>query len=348
MATIVVVGASGVTGRRLVAAFGEQGHAVVPARSDAAADVRHAAVAGADLVVAAARAPQARRDWLADAAASGTHALDAGDDPVIAAETVDALGPLADRAGITVIPAAGAAVADLLAATAIGAVRAAEEVHVCWAFPDRGGWRRALAPGVRATAVDRLAAPMLVLHDGRRGHERVGEIRRLAWFPKPIGPTHAAAVPGSDPVIVALHAPDVGLARTYLALPTWRAELLQATGTLLRSPRWRDLVARRLEQGDEPATGATAARWACVAESRGRDGVARAWAYGRDAVGVGVAGLVALAEVVLDTRAPVGVVPAARVGSPAPLLDRLSVTAGLRWSVARPSGPGTGGVANAG
>ncbi|HSK22731.1 MAG TPA: hypothetical protein VK906_06130, partial [Egicoccus sp.] len=177
----------------------------------------------------------------------------------------------------------------------------------------------------------------------RREHERVGETRRLAWFPKPIGPAHAAAVPGPEPVTVAVHTPGIRQARCYLALPTWRAEVLQATGGLLRSPRWRDVVGRRLEQGDEPATGADGPRWACVAESRGGDGVARAWAYGRDPVGLGVAGLLTLAAAVLAGRVDAGVLPASLVDGPSALLDRLSVTAGLRWSVARPTTGARGG-----
>lgn len=345
MATIVVVGATGVTGRRLVAALDEAGHEVVPARSDA--DDRRAVVGIADLVMVAARDPQVRGDWLAAAAEFGAHGLDAGADAAVADRAFDDLGAPARAAGVTLVPAAGAGVGDLLAATAAGAVRSPDEVHVCWAFPDRGGWRRALAPGFRATAAARLAAPMPVRYDGRRGHERIAETRRLAWFPKPIGPTHAAAVPGPEPVTVPVHTPGVGLVRSYLALPTWRAEWLQATGGLLRSGRWRDLVARRLEQGDAPTTGAQAARWACVAESRGDDGVARAWAYGRDPVGLGVAGLVAMAGAVLDGRAAAGVVPAAEVDAPSTLLDTLSVTAGLRWAVARPTSGATGGGTDA-
>jgi hypothetical protein len=346
MAAIVVVGATGVTGRRLVAALGDAGHEVIPARAEG--DDPGAAVRAADLVVAAARDPLTRGEWLEAAVRHGVHALDAGADPGVAQRVVDDLGAPALAAGVSVVPAAGAAVGDLLVATAAGAVRSPAEVHVCWAFPDRGGWRRALAPGFRATAADRLAAPMPVVLDGRREQERAGDTRRLAWFPKPIGPTHAAGVPGPEPVTAAVHLSGVVTVRSYLALPTWRAELLQATAGLLRSGRWRDTVGRRLEQGDEPDTGLHAPRWACVAESRGVDGVARAWAYGRDPVGLGVAGLVALADVVLEDRAGPGVLPASMVDTPARLLDRLSVVVGLRWSVARPAGGGSGGDAHAG
>lgn len=337
MPTIVVAGATGVTGRRLVAAFAEQGHEVVAMPAEATADARRSVAADTDVVVTVARSASARSAWLAAAVAAGTSVIDGGSDPAVVVDAVDDLAARAAAGRVTVVPGAGAALGDLLAAMAIDAVGDAEEVHVCWAFPDRGGWRQALPPGLRAEAAERLAAPMPVLDGGRRSSERVGEARRLAWFPRPIGPVHAAAVPGPDPVTVPLHAPTVGVARTYLALPSWRAELLQATGAVLRSPRWRGPVARRLEQGDEPPVGEQAPRWACVAESRGRDGVARAWANGRDAVGLGVAGVVALTEVVAAGRAPVGVVSASQAAAPAALLDDLSVAAGLRWSVVRPS-----------
>ncbi|HSK22542.1 MAG TPA: hypothetical protein VK906_05170, partial [Egicoccus sp.] len=168
MATIVVVGATGVTGRRLVAGLGDAGHEVLPARADATE--RAETVRAADLVVAAARDPAVRGGWLEAAIREGVHALDAGADPTVALRAFDELGAPARAARVTVVPAAGAAVGDLLAATALGAVRSPEEVHVCWAFPDRGGWRRALAPGFRATAADRLAGPLPVLRDGRREH----------------------------------------------------------------------------------------------------------------------------------------------------------------------------------
>lgn len=347
MATIAVVGATGVTGRRLVAVLAAAGHTVVPAPAGSGADARAAALEAADLAVVAARHAPERGDWLAAAADAGVHAIDAGADPDVAVRAVEGVRGPAGTGGVTIVPAAGSAVGDLLAATAIGAVGDAIDVHVCWAFPDRGGWRRALPPGFRATATDRLAAPMPVRRDGVTDLEQVAETRRLAWFPKPIGPAHAAAVPGPEPVTVALHTPTVALVRTYLALPTWRAELLQAAGALLRSPRGRRLVARRLEQGAEPGADGEAARWACVAESRGRDGVARAWAYGRDVVGLNVAGLAALTDAVLAGRAASGVVPAAAVDAPATLLDRLSVTTGLRWSVSRPATGLTPGGADA-
>ncbi|MFA9429037.1 hypothetical protein [Egicoccus sp. AB-alg2] len=331
MGTITVLGAGGLTGRRLVRALGERGHLVT-----GAADL--AAAADADLAVVAVRDPDRRAELLGEAARRGLHAVDAGTDAVVAEVAYDGLDGLARQAGVVVVPAAGSAVGDLLAATALAAVRGPVEVHVTWAFPDRGGWRKAVAPGLRGRAAGVLARPMPVLLDGRHTEELAGEARRLAWFPRPIGPAHAAAVPGPDPLAVQRYAPGLRVARTYLAVSAWRAELLQGTANAVRAPWLRAVVQRRWERGDEPVEGAAAPRWACVVESRGTAGeVARAWAYGRDVVGLGVDAVVALSEAILAGHADAGATPPARIEVPATLLDQLSARGRLRWSVARPA-----------
>jgi hypothetical protein len=174
---------------------------------------------------------------------------------------------------------------------------------------------------------------------GRVVEELPGEVRRLAWFPRPVGPVHAAGVPAPEPLTVPRHVPSARTVRTYLALSSWRAELLQAAGNLARRPRGRRLLADRLTSraGTPSVAQRAAARWACVVEAEGEEGVARAWAYGTDPYGTGAASIVALAEAVLAGRADAGVVPPALVEVPADLLDTLSARTDLRWSVSRPS-----------
>ncbi|MFA9445525.1 hypothetical protein [Egicoccus sp. AB-alg6-2] len=335
MTTIAVLGAGGLTGRLLVAALGERGHDVVVTPSGAPQ------LPDAELALVASRDPDDRFRWLSACVRAGVHAIDAGTDAGVAARAYDELDLVSRDTGVVIVPGAGSAVGDLVGASAAAAVSGPAEVHVCWAFPDRGGWRRAVAPGLRATAAARLAQPMPVLSEGRRTQERAGEARRLAWFPKPIGPAHAASVPAAEAVSVPRHVPGVRTVRTYLALSAWRAEVLQATANAVRSPRWQAVVGRRWEQGTEPATGADAPRWACVAESRGRDGVGRSWAYGRDVVGVAVEGMLACTDAILAGHCDAGAVPPARIEVPAAMLDRLSVRTRLRWSVARPSSDAT-------
>ncbi|GGI05104.1 hypothetical protein [Egicoccus halophilus] len=339
MAAVVVMGAGGVTGRRLAESLQAAGHVVTRVPADA--DVAAVRAAGADLAVLAVRDVADRAALMHRLVAAGTSVLDAGADALPsggpADDAYERLDAAARAGGVVAVPAAGAGLGDLLAAAAAEAVRGPREVHVCWAFPDRGGWRRALAPGYRATAAGRVTGPLSGPVEGRGvQEERTGEIRRLAWFPRPIGPAHAAVVPGPEAQAVPRHAPAVRVARTYLAMPAWRAELLQATATLARHPRVHRLIDRRWSPGGDPVVGPDAVRWACVAEAAGSDGVARAWANGRDPVGLGVGTVVALAAAVLAGHCDAGALPPARVDVPTALLDRLAAATRLRWSLIRP------------
>jgi hypothetical protein len=318
MASIAVLGAGGPTGARVIEALGRGPHEI-------AAGDRTGAAVDADLVVVALRDPRERADALRTASRAGIPAVDAGTDAALA--LTGGAAPL--------VLAAGALVGDLLAALVADAVPDAEELHVCWAFPDRGGWRAAVAPGVRAGMTARLAAPLPGAEDE---DERAGERRRLAWFPRPVGPVHAAAVPGPEPVTVRRRTPRLREVRTHLAVPTWRAEVLQATANAARTRRLRAVVARRLEQGPTPVGGDAAPRWACVAESTGDPGVVRAWAYGRDVIGTAGEGIALLADRLLATPVAGGVYGPAQVAPADDLLDELSVRCGLRWALSRPTG----------
>jgi hypothetical protein len=243
----------------------------------------------------------------------------------------------ARAAGVALVPASGFAAipGDPLAALAVAATAPAGEVHVAYAFPGRGGARRALGPGSRAALAALLGQPVVAYLHGREQEEAVGEARRLAWFPRPIGPAHAAGVPGPEPITLARHVPDLRSARTSLAVTSLGAELLQAAGTLGGTERGRRLLARRLVSR-RSSLRPEDVRWACVAEADGASGVARAWAYGTDPCGTGAVALAAVAVAVAEGRVSPGWRAPSEALPPEELLDALSARSDLRWSVKAP------------
>jgi short subunit dehydrogenase-like uncharacterized protein len=296
---------------------------------------------GLDLVLSAVGRRQLTPAVLVAARDVGAHLVDVVGDPATfrwARRTQDAA---TRQAGTTAVLGAGfvAVPGDPLAHLAAHAVDAPRTVHVCYAFPGRGGLRAALSRGSRRALVAQLGLPGTALVDGEVVEELPGEARRLAWFPRPVGPVHAAGVPAPEAVTVPLHVPSVRTVRTSLALTSWRAELLQAAATLGRGERGRRWLAARLGRGGASTAEADrrAVRWACVAETPGPTGVARAWAYGTDPYGTGAASLVAVAEAILAGHADAGVVPPAAATVPEDLLDTLSARTDLRWSITRPS-----------
>src|SRR5699024_6174887 len=94
------------------------------------------------------------------------------------------------------------------------------------------------------------------------------------------------------------HVPGVSTVRTYLAMPSARAEFAQMAASVARWPRARRLARRFLEGGPPgpPSKVREGTRWGCVAEIRGDEGVARSWAYGHDVYGFTALAVVAVAE----------------------------------------------------
>lgn len=241
--------------------------------------------------------------------------------------------------GAVVVGAAGVrfAVGDLLAGLAAPLVVAPQALHV--AYTD-GGAGRAATPGERRAAIAALGQAGTALVDHRRVEEHPGEARRLAWFPRPVGPAHAAAVPGGEVHTVPLHLPGLATIRTYEALPGWRAELLQARANLARTTWGHRVLARRLRGRRSPDGPAIRAglRWGCVAELAGRGQLGRAWAYGHDPVGTTAAIATELA-VRLSTLPPVpghgGARAPSQIADPGELLDAIAEVTDLRWSRSR-------------
>jgi hypothetical protein len=245
----------------------------------------------------------------------------------------------ASSTGTVMVPGVGwrTAIGDLLTAVAAERVLAPREVHVAAVVPERGGLLRAASPGVRIGIASSLGAPCVAVEGGARVEELPGEERRLAWFPRPFGPRHAASVPGLEPLSVPRHQPQVQRVRSYLALSSPRAELLQATANLARWEPARRRLARRLERGaDRWRPGRPPARWAVVAEVEGEDGLARAWANGHDLDEATALLVAVVADAVASRTATPGVIPPALAGPPHDLLDALAAASSIRWSVSRP------------
>lgn len=368
MARIAVLGASGTIGRRIALQLAGQGHELVLVGRDAArtgslADALAAAhdgpsstvrTVGPDATVAALRSALDGVDLavaalpvtggvaaraLDAAVAEAVHLVDTVDGQAHLLRAYDQHHDTAHETGTVLVPGIGwrTAIGDLLASVAAERVLGPREVHVAVVVPDRGGILRAASPGVRRGIASTLGERSWAVDDGERVEELPGEVRRLAWFPRPFGPRHAAAVPGLEPIWIPRHLPQVRTVRSYVALSSLQAELLQATANLARWEPARRRLARRLERGaDRPRP--ERSRWAVVAEVEGDDGLARAWANGHDqdeVTALLVAGIVAA---VLAGTAPPGVVAPSLAGAPGQLLDGLAAASSTRWSVSRPHG----------
>lgn len=245
-------------------------------------------------------------------------------------------GPTGQGTGARILGGAGLrwAVGDLLAGLAGEPVPDPQEVHVAYTS---GGSRRRLTPGERRAAVAGLEIEGSALEAGRVVPEPPGGRRRLAWFPRPVGPSHAAAVPGGESLTVPRHLPSVRTVHTYEAMPGWRAELLQARSSVASSGTGRRWLQRRLARPG-PATSRAAwadAPWGCVAEVAGGGLLGRAWAYGRDPVAISAEVAVELAlRLTATTREQVagGAAAPSEVAAPGALLDAVADRGGLRWS----------------
>jgi hypothetical protein len=359
MPTIAVLGATGALGRRVVGRLPDEdvvlvGRDVASLEAAAAdrggrtrvrvvasdADVAGlaAALADSDLAVSALPITGGVAARVADAAVhAGVALVDTVDSQPHLRRSYDELDAVARRRGSVVVPGIGwrTAVGDLLTAVAAGRVDGPRHVHVAAVVPDRGGVLGTASPGVRAAIRDELGVPALAFDHGARVEELPGEIRRLAWFPRPFGPHHAVGVPGLEPLSVPRHLPTVRTVRSYIALSTTRAELLQAAANLARRPAVRARLARRLERGPDRA--APGARWAVVAEVAGaEDELARAWMNGRDHLDASARLVTATVEAVLAGGVPPGVVPPALVTGPRDLLDTVTAGSEIRWSVSDP------------
>jgi short subunit dehydrogenase-like uncharacterized protein len=366
MSTVALVGATGYTGRLVAGVAVGRGHELVLVGRDATAlrgvaadhgdrvrDVRvadasdptalAAATAGVDVVISSVggdeEAVHATRRM---AVVAGRPLVDTAADDHTVRRAVDELADDARSAGLPVVPGVGwrTLFGELLAVVAAERVDRPREVHAAYVVPDRGGLTAASSRGERLAFGAGLRRPMPVRHLGTDRQELPGEERRLAWFPRPIGPHHAAGVAGLESWAVPVHLPTLRTVRTYLAVSSLRAEGLQALANTSRWAPVRRTVDRVLGRG-EPGSGPTAeqrraSRWACVVEVEGEDGLARGWANGRDPHGTTALAAVLVAEAALRHPGPGGVIPPGRVAAPRTLLDAIAGASEVRWSVSRP------------
>jgi hypothetical protein len=362
MPRLVLLGATGTIGRRIARTLVDAGHEVVltgrdprtlhelaasldaprvavrPLDADGSLAALTAAIDDADLAVSALPVTAGVAGRALDAAvAAAVHLVDTVDVQSHLRHAFEHHDAATRGSGTVVVPGVGwrTATGDLLAAVAAERVLAPRAVHVAATVPDPGGILRAASPGTRRGIASALGAPSVAFDGGAWVDELPGEERRLAWFPRPHGPRHAANVPGLEPLSVPRHLPHVRTVRSYVAVSSLGAELLQAGANLARWEPARRRLAARFDRGAHPRR-PTASRWAVVAEVEGEDGLARAWANGHDADLATALLVTAVVSSVLDGHADAGVLPPARAGDPRALLDAVAAASSVRWSVSRP------------
>ncbi|MEX0953294.1 MAG: NAD(P)H-binding protein [Nitriliruptoraceae bacterium] len=361
MARVAVIGAAGFTGHLIVDEACRRGHDVVavarhPERRPAVlardsagsiearvADVDdagalRAALEGVDVAISAVGPFVRFGAAVVDAAVDlGIDLVDVAGEQVHLRRLVEDSPRLA-RAGVRVVSAAGfdSMPGDLLARRAGDAAVEPREVHVTYHVGGPARSRRVSA-GTRRSVAEAVGRPSWAFVDGELVDELIAQERRLAWFPRPVGPRHAVGIPGGEPLIVPRYLPTVRTVRTYLAMASWRAEILQALSGATRVAWVRRRVRAHLVQPRaDPSTQERAStRWAVVAEASGARGVARGWAHGHDVYGLSAVTAVLAAERV--GAAEPGLRSPAELGDAGDLLDELARRSDLRWSLVRPS-----------
>ena len=280
--------------------------------------------------------PATVRAWARAGSAAGGY-LDA---VPTAASQREVAGEVAGPAPIVAGVGFAGAVGDALAVVAGSRLAAPTRVDVTVYVPGRRSLLATATPRERADLVEAWVTPMDVLVDGRMVTERIAEQRRLAWFPRPVGPHHAVAVPGTHARSLPGVVPGLQTVRTALALPSSIAEVVQAGGNLARWGRGRDLVRRLAARPGRGSDSTTQERWALVVEVVTEAGdLVRGWAYGHDRHGVTAEVVALLGHRLVDpARAvPAGLVGATQVVPAEHLLDALAARTDLRWSVTEPA-----------
>lgn len=269
---------------------------------------------------------------------TGTHYADStGEQPFV--RWVNEHHERAVAAGVCAVPAAGYdyVPGDLLASLALQKTAKPTAVHITYFVRGRGGPMAATSRGTRKSIIRMLTEPTLVLDAGEVREEGFGETRRLAYFPRPVGPRHAVALPGTEMFSVARGFADVSTIRTYLAMPSWMAEVAQASSLLGRFTSTRSALTRLATGLPEPSERARrAVQFAVVAEAHGDDGVVRAWMTGHDVYGFTAHAMTTIAGRLAAGPAHLGVQGPSMVSDAESTADELSKVADIRWGVIAP------------
>ncbi len=229
---------------------------------------------------------------------------------------------------------------DALAVVAARRLRTPTRVDATVWVPSRRSLLAGATPRERADLLGAVAEPLTVLVEGQARTERIAEPRRLAWFPRPVGPHHAVTTPGTHWRTLPQVVPSVHTVRSAVALRSAAAELLQGLGNLARTG-WGRRVLDRVADRPGRDRGTAEERWALVVEVADDDGtLVRGWAYGRDRhdVTARIAATLAPRVATADAnpaRRPVGAI---ELCDPQELLDGLAAVTDLRWSVTEPGG----------
>lgn len=291
MAGVALLGASGYTGRLVARALDARGIDFVAAgRSPSrvreavddlasAVDVRRVNVHERDtldalcgdvdvLITTVGPFTELGRPALESAVRMGSHYLDStGEQPFMRWAFATQARSAAD-AGVTAVPACGYdfVPGDLLAHLAAAAVPRAREIHASYLVRGPG---MVWSQGTRRSIAAVMGGPSAAFEGERLVDEGVAEVRRLSWFPKPVGPRHAASFPGGEPLTVPRHVPDVETVRTYFAVPGILAEAGQFAANLVSWEPAKRLARRVLTAGSGGPSPERRrrVRWACVVEA---------------------------------------------------------------------------------
>lgn len=240
----------------------------------------------------------------------------------------------AARASELAVPVGGAwgGLGSLLAAMAVSEADDPVELHVAYGFPGATRLLTRLGSTLRGEVLGIATDDAVARVAGERVPEPLGAGRRLAWFPRPVGPAHAVAVGGLEH-LAAMPVPTV---RTWVAARSLTAELLQALGRLDPATGIGARLAARAARGRaEPGTDDV--RWAVVAECLDADGgIVRAWANGTDPMAVTIDVLLVGARRLAESGPPTSGATVADLGDAHAQLDALADLRTLRWSVSRP------------
>ena len=347
MATIVVVGAASQVGAHIATKLRADGHrlhlvvsnrsieslstlgedtvtVIEPAMADKAAWV----LAGADAIVIAATTE--RQQWVKAAIAARCPLVDVASEQQELADVWEALASLPCVVGAGLVPG----ITELLInATLERITPAIHTVTSAYTWPDRNFPPAGFSgsQGRRLAVVGTLQHAGMRLVDGLGVNTEIGERRQPVWFPRPVGPQFALAWPSVSWFTLPQRISGLRTSEHFVVVGGWRSEILQALSNLARGKRglrWLTKRAHRSRRLGEPAK----LRWACVAELHADDAFWRAWAYGHDPYQVSAemvsAALAALLEGKVDSRQSFASMPEAEQ-----LLDDLTASTGLRWSV---------------